>query len=371
MRRSSSVWDFSSLLPVLSAESVVSLGEGWTPLIRAERLGAKIGIRNLYIKDEGRNPTGSFKDRAISVAVSKAREFGARAMVTASTGNMAASAAAYSARSGIPAHVLVAQGATPLAKLIQTAVCGVTMVPVEGKTTDNAASLALELVDRLGWYPLMTNSAINPFTTEGAKTAAYEIASQLGGRAPDWMLIGLGGGQNISAHWKGFGELNLMDKTKTLPRMVAVQAEGCAPFVDAVKRGLSAEQITPWQDPQTIAGGIADAKPWEASTALDAVRRSGGGAVAVSDQDLLKMVRSAAKNEGVFAEPAGAAGLVAAQKLREQGAIDSGDIVVCEVTAAGLKQIDEVARSIELPEAIRPEFDEFRRKYLGAGSHKS
>ena len=289
-RRTGTIWDFGPLLPVLDDRLIVSLGEGWTPLIRADKLGAEIGIRNLYIKDEGRNPTASFKDRAISVAVSKAREFGVKAMVTASTGNMAASVAAYSARSGIPAHVLVAKGATPFAKMIQTAVCGVTMVPVEGNTTDNAAALALELSNKLGWYPLMTNSAINPFTIEGAKTAAYEIASQLDGRSPDWMLVGLGGGQNISAHWKGFGELNRMERIGTLPKMVAVQAEGCAPFVDAVKRGLSAEEILPWQNPQTIAGGIADAKPWEAEAALETVRKSGGTAVAVSDDDLLKMV---------------------------------------------------------------------------------
>lgn len=363
-RRSGTIWDFSELLPVLGDDSVVSLGEGWTPLIRAEKLGREIGIRHLYLKDEGQNPTASFKDRAISVAVSKAREWGVKAVVTASTGNMAASVAAYAARAGIPAHILVAQGATPYAKLIQTAVCGGTVVTVEGNTTDNAAALAVQLVERLGWYPLMTNSAINPFTMEGAKTAAYEVAQQLGCRSPDWMIVGLGGGQNLSAHWRGFREMRSMDQVANLPKMVAVQAEGCAPFVRAIRDGLSAEEIRPWKDPKTIAGGIADASPWEASLALEAVRKSGGTAVDFADDELLEMVRRVARTEGVFAEPAGAAGVVAASKLRSQGVIDAGDTVVCEVTASGLKQLDEMGGLISLPEPIRPDFDEFARRYL-------
>jgi threonine synthase len=240
------------------------------------------------------------------------------------------------------------------------------MVPVEGNTTDNAAALALELSERLGWYPLMTNSSINPFTMEGAKTAAYEIVDQLDRKSPDWMIIGLGGGQNLTGHWRGFRELRTMDQISSLPKMVAVQAEGCAPFVDAVKRGLKAEEISPWQNPKTIATGIADASPWEARIALEAIRGSGGTAVAVSDSDLLEMVRRAAKNEGIFAEPSGAAGLVAAAKLREQGVIDSSDVVVCEVTASGLKQLDEVARGVVLSKPIRADFGEFTDRYLSS-----
>jgi threonine synthase len=365
MRRTplSSIWDFLPMLPMTQRTAVVTLGEGWTPLVKAERLGRKIGIRNLYLKDETRNPTLSFKDRAISVAVSKAVEWKKDTLVTASTGNLAAAVSAYAARAGLKAFILTASS-TPLVKRVQTAAFGATVVPVQGATTDSARYLADRLVQEYDWYPAMTHSSANPFTLEGAKTSAYEIYFQMKNRFPDWMLLGVGGGENLAGHWKGFRELISGGETGDLPRMVGVQAATCAPFVEAVVKNLSFEEIKPWRSARTIASGLADAYPADARLGLRAIGESKGRGIAVSDADLLEAVVLMAEQEGIFAEPSGGAGLAAARKLREEGTIDGSDTVVCEVTGSGLKQYDELSRSMKFKKPIRGNLRAFEETYL-------
>jgi len=357
-----SIWDFGPMMPVTREEAVVSLGEGWTPLLKAERLGRRIGIPKLLLKDETRNPTLSFKDRAISVAVSKAVEWKKEVLVTASTGNLAAAVSAYAARAGLKAFILTA-ASTPLVKRIQTAAYGTTVVPVRGATTDNARALAGELVKERGWYPAMTHSTANPFTLEGAKTAAYEIFYQMGGRFPDWVMVGVGGGENLAGHWKGFRELRPDGEAEGLPRLVGVQGRECAPFVEAVAKNLSYEELKPWKGAHTIASGLADAYPADARLALRAVRESRGTGVAVSDAELLEGVGLMAREAGVFAEPSGAAGLAAAIRLREDGVIDGSDQVVCSVTGSGLKQYEEFSATLRIGRPIRGELRAFERAY--------
>jgi threonine synthase len=249
---------------------------------------------------------------------------------------------------------------TPLVKRIQTAAYGATVVPVQGATTDTARDLAGLLVREYGWYPAMTHSTANPFTLEGAKTAAYEIFMQMKGRFPDWLLVG----ENLAGHWKGFRELRADEGTEGLPRMVGVQGKDCAPFVEAVARNLTYEQLKPWKDAHTVASGLADAYPADARLGLKAVRESNGTAVAASDKELLDGVGMMAREEGIFAEPSGAAGLVAAIKLRERGVIDGSDEVVCGVTGSGLKQYSEFSARLKVGKPVNGSLKEFQRAYL-------
>jgi threonine synthase len=297
------------------------------------------------------------------VAVSKAIEWKKETLVTASTGNLAASVSAYAARAGLKAFILTAVS-TPPVKRIQTAAFGATVVPVQGATTDSARHLAHALVKEYGWYPAMTHSTANPFTLEGAKTAAYEIYLQMKERFPDWVLVGVGGSENLAGHWKGFRELRPDGETEGLPRMVDVQAENCAPFVEAVDKHLTPKQLKPWKKAHTIASGLADAYPADVRLGLKAVKESNGLGVAVSDVELLDAVGLIAREEGIFAEPSGAAGLAAAINLREDGVIDSSDEVICEVTGSGLKQYDEFSKSLKFGKPIRGDLKTFEKAYL-------
>ena len=305
-------------LPVTDATPVVELGEGSTPLLTAPRISEMTGCRVL-LKYEGLNPTGSFKDRGMTVAVSKALEEGATVAVCASTGNTSASAAAYCGRAGIRLAVVLPEGAIARGKLAQAQICGARVIAVQG-SFDDALGLVRELVER---HPIALLNSINPNRLEGQKTAAFEVLETLDGR-PDWLALPVGNGGNISAYWKGFTEMGVA------PRMLAGQAAGAAPLLTGV----------PVRDPQTVATAIRIGNPARLGQALAAVSESNGGIRAIDDDGILAAYRLLAQEEGVFCEPASAASVAALLEAAADGLIERGSTVVCVLTGHGLKDPD-------------------------------
>lgn len=328
------VWRYASLLPVPDDIEPVSLGEGWTPLIRAERLEKLLGLRRVYVKFEGCNPTGSFKDRGMTVAVSLAVRLGVRRFVVASTGNTSASAAAYSASAGRECYVLLPAGGVARGKLAQAVLHGAKVIEVAG-SFDDALEVVMKLAERRpDPYPL---NSFNPWRLEGQKTAGYEVVEQLG-KVPDWVVVPVGNAGNISAIGKAFLELRELGVTKDVPRLVGVQASGAAPLAKAWASGR--KRLEPVRSPATVASAIRIGHPVNWLKAWKVVESSGGTFVAVDDDDILRAQVELARLAGVGAEPAGAASLAALRKLREEGVVDPGDEVVLVVTGHALKDPD-------------------------------
>jgi threonine synthase len=330
--RSLSVWKYRELLPVDNDRFVTTLAEGGTGLHHCPRLGREMGLKRLYVKNEGENPTGSFKDRGMTVALSKARELGKRRVVCASTGNTAASLAAYSARAGLRCIVVVPEGKIAAGKMLQVMIHGASVFEVKGDF-DQAMAAVIELAERRREFYLM--NSLNPFRLEGQKTLAYEVCDQLEGVPPDALVLPVGNGGNISAIWKGFGEFGKLGITTTRPRMIGVQAERAAPIAKAVKR--KQDTIQPVANPQTIASAIRIGSPVNWTKVLRAIYESHGTAETVSDGEILEAQKDLAGKEGIFVEPASAASIAGLRKIRESGDIDRSDLVVCVTTGHGLK----------------------------------
>lgn len=327
-----SVWKYRELLPLESDDSITSLGEGGTSLHPCKRLGRKLGLESLFVKNEGENPTGSFKDRGMTVAISKARELGKRKMVCASTGNTAASLAAYSARAGLGCIAFIPAGQVAMGKMLQVIMHGATIVSVKGDF-DQALDTVVRLSNR--WRSLYLMNSVNPYRLEGQKTLAFEIYDQLGSMVPDTVILPVGNGGNISATWKGFTELNELRLTKLRPKMVGIQADRAAPIVEAVRRGEN--RIRPIRKPETVASAIRIGSPVNWTKVLRTVRESEGTARTVTDSEILAAQRELAGEEGIFVEPASAASIAGLRKLVEQGELDRDDVVVCVTTGHGLK----------------------------------
>lgn len=325
-----SVWRYSKILPV-SAARAVTIGEGGTGLTKSTRLSLKLGIPNVYFKNEGQNPTGSFKDRGMTVAITRAVEIGARTVLCASTGNTSASMAAYAAKAGLRAVVLVPKGRIAKGKLLQAIVHGAKIVQVKGNF-DKALRQARKISQkRTNLY--LVNS-LNPYRIEGQKTLAFEVWEQLGHRLPDFLFVPVGNAGNISAIWKGFKELQITRLTKGHPKMVGVQAAGAAPITAAfVKRH---EFVDPLDNPRTVASAIRIGAPASWKKALAAVKESNGAMLAVSDDEIMRAQRLLANHEGIFAEPASAASLAGLMKANKIGLIDAQS-AVCVITGHGLK----------------------------------
>src|SRR5213594_1854250 len=322
-------------LPVKPTDKVVTLNEGNTPLVRADRLAAVVtpGIE-LWLKCEGQNPTGSFKDRGMTVAVTKALGEGVEAIICASTGNTSASAAAYAARAGIRAYVVVPQGKIALGKLSQAVMHGARVVQIEGNF-DQALRLVRDVKERYPTRLALVNS-VNPHRIEGQKTAAFEICDALG-RAPDYHLLPVGNAGNITAYWRGYAEYRREAKIETLPRMLGFEAAGAAPIV----HGHVIEE------PRTVATAIRIENPasWKGT---EAARDESGGAIeAISDDDILSAYRLLARTEGVFAEPASAISLAGALKLGASGRLRPRDVLVLTLTGHGLKDPDNAIANSE------------------------
>jgi threonine synthase len=324
---------YRRFLPISDATPALGLGEGATPLIRAQRLGDAIGAPNLYLKIEGQNPTGSFKDRGMVVAVAKAMEEGARAIVCASTGNTSASAAAYGAAAGLEVIVVLPRGQIAVGKLLQALAAGARVVSINGNFDD-----ALRIVRALAEqdeHPVTLVNSVNPFRLDGQKTAAFEVCDDLG-RAPDVLAIPVGNAGNISAYWAGFQEYAAAGIVRSKPRMWGFQAEGAAPLV----HGRRVER------PETVATAIRIGAPASWDKALAARSESDGRIEAVSDAEILAAYRYLATLEGVFCEPASAASVAGIRKMALEGVLDTKATVVAVITGHGLKDPHTAERQV-------------------------
>jgi threonine synthase len=315
---------YRRFLPVTDATPVVSLGEGMTPLVHLRRLGARLGLTNLHAKIEGQNPTGSFKDRGMVVAVAKAVEDGARAIICASTGNTSASAAAYGAAHGLEVVVVLPAGQIAMGKLLQAIVAGARVVAVDGNF--DAALRVVRALAEQDDHPITLVNSVNPFRLEGQKTGAFEICDDLG-RAPDILAIPVGNAGNISAYWAGFREYAAAGLVATTPAMYGFQAAGAAPLVLG----------HPIDDPDTIATAIRIGNPASWDKAIAARDESGGRIESVTDDEILGAYRALATDEGIFCEPSSAASVAGVTNLAGSGAIPPDALVVCVLTGTGLK----------------------------------
>ncbi|MGA2664023.1 MAG: threonine synthase [Nitrososphaerales archaeon] len=339
-RPAEGVWRFRALLPFEADVRPVSLREGGTPLVRTVNLPRELGLRNVHVKNEGQNPTGSFKDRGMTVSVTRAVQSGVRVLICASTGNTSASMSAYAARAGVTAAIIVPAGKVASGKMVQATVYGATIIRVDG-TFDDALSMLLQTISSLPGFSGM--NSVNPYRLEGQKTAAFEIYEQLGFSVPDYVVLPVGNAGNISAIWKGFKELRACGLTEDLPRMVGVQAEGASPIARAFWKG--SDSIVPVQSPSTVASAIRIGNPASGKKALAALKESDGMVLTVSDDEIIAARGLLASREGIFVEPASAAPIAA---LREIGArLEKDATVVCVATGNGLKD----------PETIKVEID--------------
>ena len=336
-------------LPVDDDTPIVSLGEGTTPLLRAPRLGARLGV-DLYLKIEGANPTGSFKDRGMTMALSRAAQDGVKAVICASTGNTSASAAAYSARAGIRCVVVIPGGKVALGKLAQAQIAGAQVVQIDG-SFDDALRLVRVMSDE---YPITLVNNLNPYRLEGQKTAAWEIIDDLG-RAPEWMCLPVGNGGNITAYWRGYREAQARGEITTMPRMLGAQAEGSAAMV----RGEDILQ------PETIATAIRIGAPVRREEAGAAAHESNGGFAAASDRQILDWFGHVVRDEGIFCEPSSASTLAGLANARASGLVAEGAEVVCVLTGNGLKDPDSAISESAPPITIPAERNALERVVLG------
>ncbi|NWF94956.1 MAG: pyridoxal-phosphate dependent enzyme [Candidatus Thorarchaeota archaeon] len=344
-KRSGGVRRFIDLMPLRSAKSHVYLGEGDTPLIKSRRLAELMSLNRLFLKNETLNPTGSFKDRPVSVGVSRAVEDGARCVVAASSGNAAAAMSAYAASAGLKAVVLVPEAA-PRAKLVHLKTLGADVFRVRssGEGVDPTTDLLEQACNRFGWTPVPSFGPFNCFQFEGTKTLGYEVACEMRLDPPDWILFPTGSGGLMAGTMKGLLEFRDMGLIDDVPRPVVVQPEGCAPIVRAARREGHSETIERWGEPMTVAGGLADPYPWDWDAAIKYLKATGGTAVAVKDEMIEQYVTRLAKTEGIFAEPSGVAALPGLEMLLGDGVIDATDTVLVPITGSGFKDLETAAR---------------------------
>ena len=369
-KRPFNMWRYMELLPVPSSEYVVSLGEGGTPLIKAERLGEKLGLKNLYLKDETRNPTGSFKDRAMSVSISMAKYFGYKKAVIASSGNAAASLAAYGAKAGIEVYALVPHFAA-IGKISQLLMYGAKVVKIKWlEAEDPTVKMMRVLYEKYGFYPSPSFGVFNPYQVEGPKTISMEIVEQLGWRVPDQVFVPTGAASLLTGVYKGFIDFNKLGFIEGYPRLVAVQPEGNHPLVRAWRERADPFNIRPWEKPpETIATGLEDTYPWDGDMGLRALYETRGYGVVVSDEEIVKAMKLLASLEGVFAEPSGAAGVAGLIRALEDGLVDRDEVVVVLVTGHGLKDVDVVIKITREPPVVSPSEEELikaLREHYGA-----
>jgi len=349
-----SIWRYADLLPVADA-APVDLGAGFTPLVRADRLAAELGLGELWIKDDTANPTGSFKDRVVSVALTKARQLGFKIAACASTGNLANSVAAHAARAGMASIVLIPHD-LERAKVTMTSVYGGTVVAVRG-SYDDVNRLCAELTSEQPEWAFV-NVNVRTYYAEGSKTLAFEVAEQLGWQAPDHVVVPIGSGSQLTKVAKGFDELwkvGLLDEAPSV-RISGAQAQGCAPVATAFAEGTDA--LRPVK-PDTIAKSLAIGNPADGWYALDAIRSSGGSCAAVTDDEVLEGIRLLARTEGIFAETAGGVTIATLAKLAAEGTIRSDERVVAMVTGHGLKTVEALADVVGPTATIAPTLESF------------
>ena len=359
-KRPLSVWKYKELIPVGLRADVYSMSEGGTPLIKCRGLAEEYGFKRLYIKFDGTNPTGSFKDRGMTVGITKAKELGMKIVTCASTGNTSASLAAYAGRAGLRCVVLIPEGKVALGKLAQAMMHGALVVSVKGNF-DQALDMVMKAAKELDMYVL---NSVNPFRIEGQKTAAYEVCDQLGGKSPDYLYIPVGNGGNSAAYWKGFAEYESMGLSAGHPKIRGIQAEGAAPVANMFASGSS--ELTPVQKPETVATAIRIGNPANWKKTVRAIKESGGGARSVSDKDILQAQKALASLEGIFAEPAGATAFAGLIKDLEEGLVDRASEIVCVSTGHGLKDPDIAVSQSTKPKVIDATLDALKELLEGA-----
>lgn len=333
--RRADLWRYAEVLPVEREENIVSLGEGWTPLLHAERLGASLGMPRLYVKDESQNPTQSFKARGMTAAVSMAKELGVSKVAVPSAGNAAGALAAYAARAGLEAHIFMPRD-TPRANVVECEQTGAHVTLMDGLITDCGAEVGRRK-EAEGWFDVSTLK--EPYRVEGKKTLGYELAEQFGWELPEVIVYPTGGGTGLVGMWKAFDEMEAMGWIGSeRPRMVSVQSEGCAPIVRAFEEGK--RFADEFENAATVASGLRVPKAVGDFLILDALRASKGAAVAVSDGELLAAVGEMGAAEGLFVAPEGAACLPALRKLIERGEVKRDERVVLFNTGAGVKYLE-------------------------------
>lgn len=355
-----SIWRYKDLLPI-DGEPRAGLRSGFTPLVRADRLARDLGVKELYIKDDSANyPTLSYKDRVVSVALTRALEFGYEQVACASTGNLAHSLAAHAAAAGLPSWVFIPHD-LELGKVVGALVFGAHMVKVRG-TYDDVNRLCTQIADRLGWAIINVN--LRPFYTEGAKTHGWEIVEQLGWKLPRHTVVPVAGGTILPKVWKAYEEARRLDLVEdNQPRIYGAQAAGCSPVVTAIHAG------TEWFDPvrpNTIARSIAIGNPADGGQAMRAIRQSGGWAESATDAEILAAIRRLARTEGIFTEPAGGTTLAVAIKLIEQGRIPRDESICVSITGNGLKSVEVLEGHLDAVPVIAPKVSEFEATALHA-----
>ena len=354
--KTKSLWRYMPILPLESERGVAPLQVGGTPIYKSKMLEEKLNIKNIYIKDDGRNPTASFKDRASAVGVAKAIELNKKVMCAASTGNAASSLAGFAACMGIENYIFVPASA-PEAKITQLLIYGSKVILVDGNY-DKAFDFCLEASEKFGWYN--RSCAINPYLVEGKKTAAFEICEALDFKVPDKVIMSVGDGCSIAGVWKGFKEFYELGLIDRLPVMVSVQAEGSNPVNRSYRKGVRSFD---YKVPETIADSISVGIPRNGYKALNALNESYGIAVDVSDAEILEAMRVLARSTGVFGEPAGVTGFAGLLKMVEQGLIDKNDSVALIVSGNGLKDIKTAMTAVTMPSKVKPDLNELE-KYL-------
>ena len=342
------VWRYRELLPIEEGANIISLGEGGTGLHECRRLASILGLKRLHVKNEGENPTGSFKDRGMTVGVTKALRLGAGSVMCASTGNTSASLAAYSARAGLRCFVMIPAGKIAAGKLAQAVVYGAQIIEVDGNF-DDAMRLVVDAARRDG-SPYLLNS-VNPFRIEGQKTVTFEINDQLR-RLPRVIVLPVGNAGNITAVWKGLLELRALGLANELPRLIGIQAERASPIANAFR--LELDHIEPAAKPETIATAIRIGSPVNWKRALAAARDSGGLIETVADTEILQAQKMLASQEGIFVEPASASTIAGVRKLTDEDLIDPDEETVCITTGNGLKDQEAVAFSTERTTKAKP-----------------
>jgi len=367
--RRAGVWKYRELLPINDTKNIVTLGEGGTPFLRAQRLGRRLNLQSLWLLDETRNPTGSFKDRSMTVGVSKAVELGCSTVASASSGNAAASLAAYSAKGGLRCVTFVPDLAST-GKLAQLTTYGALVVKVQGLESgeDPTVKLLKASCDRYDWYPCPSFGSLNAYQVEGAKTMAYEIAEQLDWSSPDVVYVPVGAGSGLTGNWKGFVDLKQLDFVKQLPTLMAVQSTGCAPFVRAYEQGFDPLKITAWEKPDSVATGLMDPFPWDGDYALRALKESKGKAFAVTNEEILNAQKLLAKTEGIFAEPSGVTSLAGLIKHFSSDEVERSATIVVEITGNGLKDPDVVMKSMPNIPTIRGSIEQLEKVFRFTGS---
>ncbi|MCX5785651.1 MAG: threonine synthase [Elusimicrobia bacterium] len=347
------MWRYMDLLPLAGFKNIPPVQVGWTPLYKAERLGAEVGVSNLYIKDDGRNPSASFKDRASAVVVAKARELKEKVIITASTGNAASSLACLTGSLDLKTIIFVPETA-PVAKVAQLLVFGAVVIMVKG-TYDDAFELCLKASLEYGWYNRSTG--VNPYTREGKKTCAFEICEQLKWETPDKVFVSAGDGNIISGMWKGFVEFHRLGIIDRLPQMIAVQAEKS----DAIKRAFESGGEIQAVSGATIADSISVSMPRDGLAAIMAIKDSGGFAVSVTDAEILEAIPQIARGSNVFAEPAAAASFAGLKKAAAAGLVKDSESAVVLISGNGLKDIQSAMKSVGKPFVIKPDIGELKK----------